>query len=88
MPARPSLASTKLAGGLGRKGSPGQLNRMAPVDLTPRRSGSPVGPLENEDHSTQMLNTSIFGDRNDPYGAPGVECRHLTATIGLLKGTV
>jgi len=36
MPNRPSLTSTKLAGGLERKGSLGQLNRMAPVDPTPR----------------------------------------------------
>lgn len=34
---RPLLTSTKLAGGLGRKGSLGQLGRMAPVDLSPRR---------------------------------------------------
>src|SRR5664280_97003 len=36
MPNRPSLTATKLAGGLERKGSLGQLNRMAPVDPTPR----------------------------------------------------
>ena len=49
---------------------------MAPVDLTPRRIGSPVGPRSREDHSTRLIYNGNFAVGNSivrtfPESGPG-----------------